>query len=185
MCPKAISAPGSNDITWRVGTTHIRKWTRPTAALTDSPTTTKARRVFSSPSCATPAGFALHAGLPGGCYVYHARRRGAGGREVLPGLPLLHSGLSIWLPLLESQEEYRRQVHALLPPHHTGSDHGLLRSLSDQRKGAGRFEKSERSGSRILAHSQRAGAEAANGDGRQGVLQEPGRSGPVRRKTHA
>ena len=38
-------------------------------------------------------GFALRAGLPGGRHFRQPGRRGAGGRNLLPGLPLLRAGL--------------------------------------------------------------------------------------------
>ncbi len=44
-------------------------------------------------------GLALHAGLPGGRHLHHARWRGAGRPEILPGLPLLRAGLPLRLPL--------------------------------------------------------------------------------------
>ena len=50
-------------------------------------------------------------------------------REVLPRLPLLHPSLSLWLPLSEPEDEYGRQMHALLSPHHAGPHHRVLRSV--------------------------------------------------------
>ena len=44
-------------------------------------------------------GFAVRAGLPGGRDIRQPGRRGAGGSDLLPGLPLLRAGLPLWLPL--------------------------------------------------------------------------------------
>ena len=43
---------------------------------------------------------------------------------------------------IHPREESRRQVHALLPPHHQGTDHRLLRSLPHRRAPTGRSEES-------------------------------------------
>ena len=37
---------------------------------------------------------------------------------------------------IDPRTQHRRQVHALLPPHHQGPDHGLLRGLPDRRAAA-------------------------------------------------
>ena len=69
---------------------------------------------------------------PVGATFVTSGRRGAGGPEILPGLPLLRAGLPVRLPLHSSREERRGQVHALLPPDHEGTDDRLLRSLPDR-----------------------------------------------------
>ena len=71
-------------------------------------------------------GLAVHAGVPGGRDVCHAGRRGAGGPEVLPGLRLLRAGVPVWLPVHSSGEAGGGQVHALLSPHHQGTDDRVL-----------------------------------------------------------
>jgi Fe-S-cluster-containing dehydrogenase component len=52
---------------------------------------------------------------------------------------------------LHPEQEHGRQVHAVLPPHHPGAHHGLLRKLSRRRAPTGRLQESERSGPRIPA----------------------------------
>jgi len=91
------------------------------------------------------------AGLSGGRNVRVAGRRGAGGSEILPGMPLLRSGVSLWLPLYRPPETYRRQVHLVLSPHHAGLDYRVLRSVSDGRAQAGRFQGSQGSGARVYS----------------------------------
>ena len=86
---------------------------------------------------------------PVGATFVHARWRGPGGPEVLPRLPLLHSGLPLRLPLSQPQDQYGRQMHAVLPPHHEGPDHRVLRSLSHAGARAGRSEESQGSDPRI------------------------------------
>ena len=75
----------------------------------------------------------LRPGLPGRRDLREPGRRRAGGRGALPRLPLLRAGLSLRLPLHRPADEHRRQVHALLPPHHAGPDDRLLRGLPDRR----------------------------------------------------
>ena len=125
-------------------------------------------------------GLAVHAGVPGGRDLRHARRRSAGGSEVLPGMRVLRAGLPVRLPLYPSGKEGGRQVHALLPPDHQGPDHGMLRELPDGRAATGGFEESQRSHSRIPEDPQRADSEAADGYGRQGLLQRPGWIGEMK-----
>ena len=79
--------------------------------------------------------FAVHAGLSGGRNFHQPGRRGAGRPEILPGLRLLRAGLPLRLPLHPSREARRRQVHALLPPHHQGADHRLLREPAPPARG--------------------------------------------------
>ena len=97
------------------------------------------------------------------------------------GLPLLRAGLPVRMPLHQPKDQHRRQVHALLSPHHQGTDDGLLRSLSHRRASARRSQESEGSDSRVPAHAQRAGPEATDGHRRKGLLQRSGRFGAVRR----
>ena len=52
--------------------------------------------------------------------------------ELLPRLPLLRAGVPVRLPLHRPADAHRRQVHALLPPHHEGADDGVLRDLPDR-----------------------------------------------------
>ena len=55
--------------------------------------------------------FPLRAGLPGRRHLRQSRRRRAGGRELLPGLPLLRAGLPVRLPLPASRKP-RRSISA-------------------------------------------------------------------------
>ena len=55
-----------------------------------------------------------------------------------------------------SREADGRQVHALLPPHHPGTDDRLLRELPDRRAPAGRFQESQGPDSRIPASTTRS-----------------------------
>ena len=71
-------------------------------------------------------------------------------QKLLPGLRLLRAGMPVRLPLHSSREEGGGQVHALLPPHHQGTDDGVLRSLPDGSAAAGRPEESQRSDSRVF-----------------------------------
>ena len=73
---------------------------------------------------------------PVGATFVSSRRRGAGGSEVLPRLRLLRAGLPVRMPLHSSGEEGRGQVHALLPPHHQGTDDGVLRELARPARGS-------------------------------------------------
>ena len=70
---------------------------------------------------------------PVGATFRLAGRRGAGRPDVLPGMPLLHSGLPLRLPLPESRNQDCIEVHALLSPHHQGTHHRVLRDLSQRR----------------------------------------------------
>ena len=72
------------------------------------------------------------------------------------------------------------QVLTVLPPHHEGAHHGLLRDLPHGCAHPGRPEGPERSGPRVPAHPQDSGPEAADGHGRQGLLQRPRRLRAVR-----
>ena len=65
-------------------------------------------------------GLALRAGMSRGRDLRCSRRRGAGGLEVLPRLPLLRAGLPVRLPLHPPGETDGREVHALLSPDHQG-----------------------------------------------------------------
>ena len=69
--------------------------------------------------------------------------------EVLPGLRILRAGLSVRMPLHPSREEGRGQMHALLSPHHQGTDNCVLRKLPDRRAATCGLEESEGSHSRI------------------------------------
>ena len=100
--------------------------------------------------------FALRAGLPGGRHLRQPGRRGAGGQELLPGLPLLRAGLPLRLPLSASRDRDGGQVHPLLPPHHQGTDHGLLRELPHRRAAAGGFQESQGPGARIPARTTKS-----------------------------
>ena len=90
---------------------------------------------------------ALHAGVPGGGHVRHAGRRGAGGPELLHRLRLLHPGLPVRLPLLESGNQDGGEMHALLSPHHARAEAGLRGNLPD--RGA-HFRRLEESGGRTI-----------------------------------
>jgi ferredoxin len=68
-------------------------------------------------------------------------------------------------------DEYRRQVHAVLPPDHTGPADGLRGDLSDRRALPRRSEEPGGSHSRIPADAQGARAEAADGHASEDVLQ--------------
>ena len=57
--------------------------------------------------CNHCAEFAVRAGLPGGRHLRQSGWRGAGGRKLLPGLPLLRAGLPVWLPLSASRQPTR------------------------------------------------------------------------------
>ena len=70
-------------------------------------------------------------------------------QTVLPGLPLLHPGLPVRLPLPESRDEDGLEVHALLPPHHQGTDYRVLRDLSDGHPATGGPQEPQRSGAQI------------------------------------
>ena len=50
-------------------------------------------------------GFALRAGVPGGRDLRQPGWRGAGGSELLPGLPLLRAGVPVWVPLSASRNK--------------------------------------------------------------------------------
>ena len=54
-------------------------------------------------------------------------------KKLLPGLPLLRAGVPLRVPLHQSQDQHRGEMHALLSPHHQGTDDRLLRGLSDGR----------------------------------------------------
>ncbi len=63
--------------------------------------------------------FALRAGLPGGRDVHQLPTASCWWiRNYCLGLPLLHPGLPVRLPLPESENQHRRQMHAMLSPHH-------------------------------------------------------------------
>ena len=66
-------------------------------------------------------------------------------RDVLPRLPLLHTGLSLRLPLPASDEAHGGEMLAVLPPHHQRTDHGVLRELSDGSAATGGPEEPRRS----------------------------------------
>ena len=118
---------------------------------------------------------AVRPGLPGGRHLREPGRRGAGGQDLLPRLPLLRAGLPVRLPLHRPADAHRGQVHALLPPHHQGPDHGVLRDLPDRGAAARRPQEPRGPDPRVPAHAQGAGAEAADGDRLQGLLQRPRR----------
>lgn len=104
-----------------------------------------AKEFFVPKMCNHCADSTLHAGLSRGRNVCDSRWRGAGGRKILSGLPLLRAGLSLRLPLCPSGKESRAEVYALLSPHHQRTHHRLLRGLSYGRAPACRPEKSQRS----------------------------------------
>ena len=83
-------------------------------------------------------GFAVHAGLSGRRDVPDQRRRRAHRQGLLPRLPLLRPGLSVRLPLPRSAHAHRRQVHALLPPHHEGAAAGVLSRCARPARGSSR-----------------------------------------------
>ena len=60
-----------------------------------------------------------------------------------------------------------------------GADDRVLRGLPDRGAAACGLEESEGSDSRVSEDAQRAGVEAADGDGREGFLQRAGRIGAV------
>ena len=72
--------------------------------------------------------------------------------KILPRLPLLCAGLSVRMPLHSSQDKYRREMHALLSPHHQGAHDCVLRSLPDGSTATGGLEESQRSDPRVPAH---------------------------------
>lgn len=109
-----------------------RRWTRRTAATTAFPSATTWPGTPRASSCqyvqplrALP----LRAGLPGGRHIREPRRRRAGGQGLLPGPSRPRAGLSLRLPLHRPAHEHGGQVQPLLPPHHEGPDHRLLRGL--------------------------------------------------------
>jgi Fe-S-cluster-containing hydrogenase component 2 len=63
---------------------------------------------------------------------------------------------------------------SLLPPHHQGPDHGLLRELSHRRPSAGGLQEPERPCPRNPAHQHGPGFETLHGHRSQGLLQKPG-----------
>ena len=84
-------------------------------------TRTATGKTFFVPEDVQPLrGLAVHAGLPGRRDVPHQRRRRADRQGLLRRLPLLRAGVSLRLPLSRSADAHRRQVHALLSPHHEG-----------------------------------------------------------------
>src|ERR1035441_1621016 len=118
-------------------------------------------------------GVSLYAGVPGGRHLCNAGWGGDGGPEVLPGLRVLRAGLPVRVQVYPSGEACGRQVHALLSPDYQGTDNGVLRNLPDRGTPACGLEESERSDSRVSEDTQRAGAEAADGNRREGLLQRP------------
>ena len=70
--------------------------------------------------------FALHPGLPGRRHLHQPGWRRARGQEILHRLPVLHPGVSLRLPLPESQDANGGEVHALLSPHYQGPHDRLL-----------------------------------------------------------
>ena len=123
---------------------------------------------------------AVRAGLPRGRDLREPGRGGAGGQDVLPGLPLLRAGLSLRLPLHRPAHEDRGQVQPVLPPDHEGAHHRVLRDVPHRGPGARRPQEPEGPHSRVPAHAQGAGAQAADGDRAEGLLQRPRRLGRAR-----
>ena len=72
---------------------------------------------------------ALHAGLPGRRHLRRPGRRGAGGQELLHRLRFLHPGLPLRMPLFQSGNAHRRQVHPVLPSDHARSQAGVRGDL--------------------------------------------------------
>ena len=81
---------------------------------------------------------------------------------------------------IHPEKEDRRQVHPVLPPHHQGIDHRLLRGLPDRCAAVGGSEEPERSDSCLPQDPRRPGVEAADGHRREGVLLRAGWFGAVR-----
>ena len=121
--------------------------------------------------------FPLHPGLPRRRHVHHAGRSRAGRRKILPRLPLLRAGVSLRMPLHPPGKARGAEVHAVLPPHHERSHHGVLRSLPHGLAPTGGPQKSQRSHPRVHEETQRAGAQAADGHRRQSVLRKSRRIG--------
>ena len=156
----------------RTGKSRIRRSILPTARMNGFPEVhaTKGQELLRSQALQSLRGFAVRAGVPCRRDFRLARRRGPGRREILPGLPLLHPGLSLRMPFSDPRNKRRAEVHALLSPHHQRTDHRLLRSLPHCRAPAGGSQESQGSRSRISEDAQRAGPQTADGDRCEGLL---------------
>ena len=80
---------------------------------------------------------------------------------------------------IDPAHPHGRQVHALLPPDHEGAAACVRRGLSDGGAPARGPEEPEGSDPRVPAHAPDPGAQAADGDRREGLLQRPRRLGAV------
>src|SRR3569833_140736 len=87
---------------------------------------------------------------------------------------LLRAGMPVRMPLYPSRDKDSRQVHAVLSPHHEGTDDSVLRELPNGGATTGGSQESKRSDSRVPEDSPGAGAEAADGDRGEGLLQRAG-----------
>ena len=144
--PTATTARGWSATTSKTSRWRIPRWIRPTAARTDfRGQGNRGKEFLRSQAVQSLRGFTLYAGMSGGRNLHHSRWRGAGRPDLLPRMPLLRPGLPLRMPLHQSGNEHRRQVHAVLSPHHQGTDDSVLRGLSDGRAPACRPEESQRS----------------------------------------
>src|SRR5208283_3570789 len=105
----------------------------------------------------------------------------SGGPEILPGLPLLCAGLSVWLPFHQPGDGDGEQMHSLLSQDHEGTHHSVLRSVPDGHAAIGRSEKPERSNSCIPEDPQRSSSETTNGHPLEVLLLRLGWFGAIRR----
>src|SRR5262245_30352568 len=90
--------------------------------------------------------------------------------------------MSLWLSLPRSADAHCRQMHAVLSPADEGDGHGMCRGVPDWCASDRRFEEHERPRPRLSADPKEPGAEAADGDRGEGLLQRSGRRRSVDRK---
>jgi hypothetical protein len=182
---RSRSAPSATSSSRR-GRPAIRRSTPPptrraTPAPTVTPRTHLGQDASSCRSSATTARLALRAGLPGRRHLREPGRRRAGRQGLLHRLPLLRAGLPLRLPLHRSAHQHGRQVHALLPPDHPK---GLTTACCEVCPTGARMladlkNPKTRSTSSCATHPD-PGAEAADGDRLQGLLQRPRRLGALK-----
>ena len=88
-------------------------------------------------------GLPLHPGLSRRRDFCYARWGRPSRQDLLPRLPLLRAGVSLRVPIHQSQDKYSGEMLALLSPHHQGPDDRMLRGLPNRRASARRPEESE------------------------------------------
>ena len=125
--------------------------------------------------------FTVHAGVPGRRDVRESGRRRARRQDALPRLPVLRAGVPVRLPLHRSADAHRRQVHALLSPHHEGPDHGVREVCPTGARQLVDLKNPKDPVHEFIRDAQDPRAQATHGDRCEGLLQRARRHRPLGR----